>query len=385
MSQAAAAVRVRPAVEGEGLAASGAGRPAEEIQRRPAWQAEQMRCGNDHAASRATRRQGEVERRGNRLAQQGGEARHAREARVRTAMRQALAADAATRHIAPVSDIEPFDRVLRRRRRDRCAAGFAAHSVLRDHITGELVDRLADISRRFDDVLDLGCADGALGRRLALARLVSADAGFAFARAAGGVQCDEDRLPFADASFDLIISAGVLDEVNDLPGALTLARRLLRPDGLFLAGFVGGGSLPRLRGALLAADMAAGTGVSPHVHPLVDLRAAADLLVRAGLNLTVTDGERLTLRYRSLAGLLDDLRGAGASNILHARARTPVTRQWLAAANDAFAGQADADGRISEQFELIYLTGWSPSADQPKPAKRGSATQSLAEALKPRR
>ena len=298
---------------------------------------------------------------------------------------QALAAAIDTGHIASVSDREPFDRNLRRRRRDRAAPGFAAHAVLRDHIVDELVDRLADISRRFDDVLDLGCADGALGRRLAPARLVSADAGFAFARAAGGVQCDEDRLPFADASFDLIVSAGVLDAVNDLPGTLALARRLLRPDGLFLAGFIGAGSLPRLRSAVLAADIAVGLGASPHVHPMVDLRAAADLLVRAGLNLTVTDAAHLTLRYGSLGRLLDDLRGAGAGNILHTRARVPMTRQWLAAAAEAFAAQADEDGRISEQFQLIYLTGWSPSPEQPSPAKRGSATHSLAEALKPRR
>jgi NADH dehydrogenase [ubiquinone] 1 alpha subcomplex assembly factor 5 len=300
-------------------------------------------------------------------------------------VRQALAAGARTGHIAAVSEIEPFDRLLRRRRRNRAAAGFRAHAVLRDHSVEELVDRLADVSRKFDDVLDRGCSDGTLGRRLAPPRLVSADAGFAFAQASGGVQCDEDRLPFADASFDLIVSAGVLDEVNDLPGTLALARRLLRADGLFLAGFVGAGSLPRLRSAVLAADMAVGRGASPHVHPMVDLRAAADLLVRAGLNLTVTDGARLTLRYASLGGLLDDLRGAGAGNILHARTRVPLTRQWLAAAADAFAAQADDDGRISEQFELIYLTGWSPSADQPRPAKRGSATHSLAEALRPKR
>ena len=281
-----------------------------------------------------------------------------------------------------MTESEPFDRSLRRRRRDRAAPGFAAHAVLRDYIVDELIDRLADVSRQFDDVLDLGCANGTLGRRLAPARLVSADAGLAFARAAGGVQCDEDRLPFADASFDLIVSAGVLDAVNDLPGTLALARRLLRPDGLFLAGFVGGNSLPRLRSAVLAADMAVGSGASPHVHPMVDLRAAAGLLVRAGRNRPGTPRARGPQRYRSRGGLLDDLRGAGAGNILRARARVPLTRRWLAAAAEAFAAQAEADDRISEQFELIYLTGWSPSADQPRPAKRGSATHSLAEALK---
>jgi len=264
-----------------------------------------------------------------------------------------------------MSEREPFDRALRRLRRDRAAAHFPDHAVLRDHIVDELADRLADISRPFNDVLDLGCADGSLGRRLAPPRLVSADPGFAFARAVGGVQCDEDRLPFADDSFDLIVSAGALDAVNDLPGTLALARRL--------------------RSALLAADMTTGAGPSPRIHPMVDVRAAGDLLLRAGLALTVADGDRLTLRYRSLSGLLEDLRGAGVTNILHARARAPVTRQWLAAAHDAFAAQADADGRVSEQFELVYMTGWSPSADQPKPARRGSATRSLAEALKPRR
>src|SRR5690606_31463537 len=107
--------------------------------------------------------------------------------------------------------------------------------------------------RTFTRVLDLGAADGSFGAVLRGRGLhvVSADSGFAFAHAARGVQCDEDRLPFADASFDLIVAAGGLDTVNDLPGALALIRRALVPDGLFLAGFAGAGSLPHLRDALL--------------------------------------------------------------------------------------------------------------------------------------
>jgi SAM-dependent methyltransferase len=98
----------------------------------------------------------------------------------------------------------------------------------------------------FRQALVLGCADGGLadalrGRGLAL---TAADPGQLFASAGGAVQCDEDRLPFADGSFDLVMSVGLLDSVNDLPGALTLIRRALRPDGLFLAAFAGAGSLP---------------------------------------------------------------------------------------------------------------------------------------------
>src|SRR3546814_14159615 len=83
-------------------------------------------------------------------------------------------------------------------------------------------------------------------------KVVCADPGFANAREMKGVQADEDALPFADASFDLIIACGTLESVNDLPGALILIRRILRPDGLFLAAFAGAGSLPVLRVGLLA-------------------------------------------------------------------------------------------------------------------------------------
>ena len=47
----------------------------------------------------------------------------------------------------------------------------------------------------------------------------------------------------------------------------------------------------------------------------------------------------------------------------------------------AFAAVAAPDGRVSERFDLLFLTGWSPGPDQPQPAKRGSARVSLATAL----
>src|SRR5919107_1568930 len=125
----------------------------------------------------------------------------------------------------------------------------------------------------------------------------------AFDRRAGGVQGDEDRLPFADEAFDLIVSVGVLDTVNDLPGALLLIRRALRPDGLFLAAFPGAGSLPRLKRAMLAAD-AVGGGAAARVHPQIEVRSAGDLLTRAGFALPVVDVQPVDVRFASLLGLV---------------------------------------------------------------------------------
>jgi SAM-dependent methyltransferase len=197
------------------------------------------------------------------------------------------------------------------------------------------------------------------------------------------VEADEDRLPLAEGAFDLVVSIGALDTVNDLPGALILARRALRPDGLFLAAFAGAGSLPRLRAAMLAADAAQG-GASPRIHPQIDVRAAGDLLARAGFALPVADAESVTVRFPHLPALVRDLRAMGATNILASRDRRPIGRAGLAAAIADFAAAADPDGKTAERFEILHLSGWAPSPDQPQPARRGSATTSLAEALKPR-
>lgn len=280
---------------------------------------------------------------------------------------------------------KPFDRALRRLRRGRAARSVEEADYLHRLAAEELLDRLSMVKRTFVEVLVLGGRDGGLAadlRALGM-KVIVADAGKVLAETAGGIQCDEDRLPFGDHSFDLVMSIGVLDSVNDLPGALTLVRRVLRPDGLFLGALAGAGSLPRLRSAMTAADAAEGAA-SPRLHPQIDLRAAGDLLTRAGFKLQVADSSTVEVRFSSLARLVRDLRAMGATNILRARSPKPIGRFGLAAAIGDFQGEAEEDGMTVERFEIIYLTGWSPSPDQPQPARRGSGTASLAAALRPR-
>lgn len=292
-----------------------------------------------------------------------------------------LVAGAGTLHKPRVPDSENaseiFSRAARRRRRDRAAPGYVGFAFLREHMLEGLLERLDGVKREFRDVLDLGSFAGDFD--IPGARIARLDAGFAFAKAAGGVQADEDRIPFADASFDLVVSVGVLDQVNDVPGALALARRVLRPDGLFLAAFAGAGTLSTLRSCMMEAES---ERPAARFHPQIDVRSAGDLLSRAGFALPVADVETLVVRYAGLPNLLRDLRGMAATNLLHDPA--PLTRDALVRASVAFADRAEPDGRTPERFEIVYLTGWSPDPSQPKPARPGSATASLATALKPK-
>src|SRR6185312_2614985 len=193
---------------------------------------------------------------------------------------------------------------------------------------------------------------------------------------------DEEALPFADASLDLVVSGLALQFVNDLPGTLIQVRRALKPDGLFLAALAGGDSLAELRQSFAEAESEMDGGASPRVAPFADVRELGALLQRAGFALPVIDSERLTVRYASAFALMHDLRRMGATNVLVERRRVPLRRATLSRMADIYAGRfADADGRLRATFEIVWLSGWAPHESQQKPLKPGSAAQRLADAL----
>jgi SAM-dependent methyltransferase len=196
------------------------------------------------------------------------------------------------------------------------------------------------------------------------------------------IVADEEALPFASGSFDLIVSALSLQWANDLPGALVQIRRALAPDGLFLAAVIGGQSLMELRTALTAAEAELTGGASPRVAPFADVRDLGGLLQRAGFALPVTDVEPLIVRYASMFALLRDLRAMGATNALTERSRVPLRRAVLTRAAEIYADRfSDSDGRVRATFEIVWLSGWAPHNSQQKPLAPGSARMRLADAL----
>ena len=267
--------------------------------------------------------------------------------------------------MASASDNVPqlFDRHARLLRRQRANG----HSFFGETMSDDLLDRLDSISRTFSNALLIGdqplIADGLKAR------------GIAFDHYTG----DEDRLCGSDAAHDLILSSGTLDTVSDLPGALILIRRALRPDGLLLANFASAPSLTALRSAVAVADAEGGRAVA-RFHPQIDVRSAGDLLMRAGYALPVADLTTVNVAYTSFARLLTDLREATATNVLVQR--YPVSQRWLAAASNAFAARAGAGGRTLETLSYVTLTAWAPAPSQPQPAQRGSGVMSLTQALR---
>jgi SAM-dependent methyltransferase len=285
-----------------------------------------------------------------------------------------------------------FDRRLLRERHARAMALEPA-TFLIERVAADFGERLATILRRFERAVDLGTPTGELRRVLAdsgkIGTIIAANPA---ARLRGGasaadaaafqVAADEEMLPFADGSVDLVVSGLALQFVNDLPGTLIQIRRALKADGLLLAALLGGDTLTELRQAFAAAEFEVEGGVSPRVAPFADLRDLGGLLQRAGFALPVTDVDRLIVRYPSVSALMDDLRRMGATNPLVARRRKMLKRATLARMADIYLRRfADPDGRIRATFEVVWLSGWAPHASQQQPLRPGTARTRLANAL----
>lgn len=259
-----------------------------------------------------------------------------------------------------------FDRRLLRHRRDRAAADCAKYSVLIDETSSLLIERLGDVKKDFQSILDLGAHDGRLGRALEehyRAPVVSSDLSFSMITKGDdhlAVVADEEFLPFISQGFDLVVSNLSLHWVNDLPGTFLQIRNLLRPEGLFMGTLIGGDSLYELRSSLLDAEIEVTGGVSPRLSPSLDAPTASALVQRAGFTLPVTDTEVLTLMYPDIYALMKDLKGMAATNIHVERLKIPTRRAIFERASALYKERfATSEGKIPATFEVIFLHGWN--------------------------
>ena len=282
-----------------------------------------------------------------------------------------------------------FDRDLLHRRRERFLHRLSTADFLLQRAAAELDERLDLVLRDFPVVLDLGSGNGAMVARLLrrdnVARVIASDASPALMRALSGVSkvvCDEEFLPFGEASFHLVTSILSLHFINDLPDTLSQIRQTLRPDGLFMAAVPGGRTLYELREAFMQAEEEITGGASPRIAPMAGVREYGSLLQRAGFALPVVDIDCVKVRYSDPLALMRELRLMGAGNVMSARLKNPMSRSLLQRVMEIYRREhGEEEGGISVTFEIIYMSGWCPDESQPQPLAPGSAKAPLSSVL----
>lgn len=267
----------------------------------------------------------------------------------------------------PEDDRYRIDKQQARRAFDAAAATYDEAAELQYEIGDRMMERLDFIRLQPQRILDLGAGTGkfsaALLKRYRKAGIVAVDiaqAMLAHTQSRGGwlrkpacVCADADQLPFADDSFELIFSNLMLQWSVDLEHTLTELRRVLAPGGLLMFTTFGPDTLMELRASWETVDG------HTHVNRFPDLHDVGDLLVKTRWADPVMDSERITVTYRELGRLMQDLKHIGAHNVTAGRPRGLTgQRRWqqFSAAYERHR----SDGVLPASYEVVYGHAWSP-------------------------
>lgn len=294
-----------------------------------------------------------------------------------------------------------FDRALKKRQRARVALRGDSDRIdaLRDEVASRICGRIKDIKsdkRSFPVTLDLGANSANFLRKysgeggiktlymLESCREMLHRHEHEWAVKQRDMQIvpmytdEEAPLPLPDESVDMVVSSMSLHWINDLPGVLAEVRRVLRPDGVFLAAMLGGETLVELRSAFTLAQMEREGGVSAHTSAMVGIADAGNLLTSTGFALPTVDTDVLAVEYEDAGTLFDHLRSMGESNASLMRRDGGRPDTMLAAASAYHALYGEQDGVVSATFQLIYMIGWKPATTQPRALRRGSVPKGFA-------
>jgi malonyl-CoA O-methyltransferase len=269
--------------------------------------------------------------------------------------------------MAELREADRLDKRQLRRAFERAADSYDAAAALQQEIGSRLLERMDMIRLQPARILDLGAGTGfcsaALMQRYRGAEVLALDLAINMlhhtrqrGNAAEQLHCvcaDVDCLPFADDSFDFIFSNLMLQWCMDLEPVFTELRRVLTPGGLLMFTTFGPDTLQELRESWSAAD-----GYT-HVNVFPDMHDVGDALLGTRWAEPVMDTERITVTYRELHTLMQDLKHIGAHNVTAGRPRGLTGRQRLAQVTEAYEAYR-RDGVLPASYEVVYGHAWSP-------------------------
>ena len=246
-----------------------------------------------------------------------------------------------------------FSQALLRCRKQRSQGTFHQVDYLAQDLEKTLIARLPKNRENLKKVLIIGCPAGLPQSHL---KGVSVDV-FDPLLDEGFV---ENKLPFLDAQYDLVLEGFVFHWLNDPLGYLQSVRGLLKTGGLYLSGFLGGTTLTELRQTLLKADIDLYGGAFARVSPMIKPEAATRLLQSAGFQDAIVDHEEIGASYPCIKSLIQDLRAMGESNASTDQRSPKISKDYFKCAEKKYHTLfPQKNDSLVATFDLVHMTGWA--------------------------
>jgi malonyl-CoA O-methyltransferase len=263
-----------------------------------------------------------------------------------------------------------IDRQRVRRSFDSQAHEYDRHAIVQKRVLERFV-RLLPSSPEPTEILDIGSGTGVLLEKLAVsypeARLVGLDMAFGMGMAArdrlagndrtGFVTADAENLPFAAASFDLVVSTSTFQWLETLEPAFKELHRVLKPGGRFCFALFGRQTLFELRDSYRLAVQAAGVAGSDRTHSFKDVDYVGTALQLAGLEKEYLVSELEIETHPDVPHLLRSIRRIGAGNAVSMAGRGLAERRVMLTMMEHYRKEFGNENGVPATYEVIYGVG----------------------------
>lgn len=261
---------------------------------------------------------------------------------------------------------EYFDKRRVRRSFDRAAVSYDEAALLQREVCQRLLERLDWVRLAPARVLDAGVGTGealmSLQSRYPDAELVALDLSEKMLQKCRyhlppdtlGLVCgDIEQIPLARESFDLVFSNLTLQWCNDTGAALQEMLRILKPGGLLMFTTFGPDTLKELRASWRQVDDRL------HVNDFADMHDIGDAMLHCRYADPVMESEVITVEYRDVDRLLEDLRGIGANTTAAGHRQGLMSKSALERLRQAYEAYRQRE-ILPASYEIIYGHAWKP-------------------------
>jgi malonyl-CoA O-methyltransferase len=249
--------------------------------------------------------------------------------------------------------------------KSKIARSFGDAAAIYDqyaHVQRRLAEDLVNLCPLFNagaKVLDLGCGTGfvaeLLNRKNAELDLYLADLALPMVRQARlklsfpALAADAEFLPFADNSFNGIVSSLTLQWCRDLTPVARGARRILQPGGRLIFSTLGPGTLAELKNAWRQVD------TYTHVNHFQTPEQIKRELEAAGLNLISVAQYSVVAEYAELMSLLKELKAIGAHNMNSTQKPGLTGLHQLRKLERAYQSFRNAHGQLPATYDVLLV------------------------------
>jgi len=266
-----------------------------------------------------------------------------------------------------------IDRTKVRKAFDRGSGRYEETVIVQKLVIDRILSNLEEVSlqpvpRR---ILDVGAGTGMLLRSVRKlypdAFLAGLDLAPGMGTAAIGsrqtegdflyVEGDAEYLPFADGTFDLVVSTSTFQWLPVLERAFSEAMRVLVPGGAFLFALFGEGTLHELRSSYRKALIAGNAIDKDRFHHFFTQDEVTRTLQQTGYRAITVENTVEREYYPDVPSLLRSLKGIGAASAASFPSGGLGGRRIIMNMMEFYQRDFSAEGGIPASYEVIYGKG----------------------------